>query len=304
MTTRTRSRALKLLMVTLAVGTLAAYTAASAGATATTIYNNIPAKLPGNVVSQPFEASSSSEFGGQVEFVAPGAGNHWKNPVVAVTMSVWACEQGNWYNPFPGNNKNPEEECVTKVPANTFEVPITISMYQVNGDNSPGTKIGVAAKVFKLKYRPSTSSICNSMGGGNEGGWFKKSESTCYHGLAQRISLGVKVAKLPEKAIISVAFNTEHYGYTPLGKKPCDEPATNKNADCPWDSLNVGAENALSAGSYPLPGDAYINSTSEPEYCGSGTTLGTFGISGSPGNECWTGFQPQFKVTATEALGA
>ena len=64
--------------------------AAAPGASATVVYNNVPKPLPGNVVSQAFEATSTSEFGGQVSF----AGTARHNPRLSVVMSSWACQSG------------------------------------------------------------------------------------------------------------------------------------------------------------------------------------------------------------------
>jgi hypothetical protein len=258
--------------------------AGTAGATPTIIYNNIAFPQPGNVASEGFACCSASEFGGQVKLAPPPAGHVWKNPTVTVLMSSWACQQGTWFS----------ENCKTTKGAK-FEWPITISIYEVGPGNAPGPKIAAASKVFKIPYRPSVTPICNSTTE-DKGGWYDKKEERCNHGLAAPISIPLKVVKLPEKVIVSVAYNTSNYGAEPQAPKECDS----KEAGYPYDSLNVGAESALPEASYPLPGDAYISSTSEGEYCNSGTTLGTFGISGSVGNPCWKGFQPSFKVAAVE----
>jgi len=63
----------------------------------------------------------------------------------------------------------------------------------------------------------------------------------------------------------------------------------------------VGLESIKDEAEYPLPNYAYISSTYEAEYCGSGTALGTFGISGSESNPCWQGYQPSFRVAASPA---
>ena len=115
--------------------------------------------------------------------------------------------------------------------------------------------------------------------------------------IAAKIAITLKVAKLPEKAIISLAYNTSDYGSEPQRPKPCNST----EAGCPYDSLNVGAESIKAEAEYPLPNYAYINSTYEAEYCGSGTALGTFGISGSESNPCWQGYQPSFRVAASPA---
>ena len=278
MTRGIRGSVLALLTATLAAGAILATMAASAGA-ATTIYNNIASPIPGNVVSEGFECCSAREFGGQVT-LAPGK---WKNPKVTVLMSSWACQEGSWTG----------QDCKSGKSAK-FEWPITVSVYEVGPENAPGAKIGAASKVVKIRYRPSASAICKSIPE-HEGGWYDKSEEHCYNGIASKVSMPLKIAKLPQKVIISVAYNTSDYGLEPQRPKPCNSTT----AGCPYDSLNVGAEDALPESSYPLPSYAYIDSTYSNEYCGSATPLGTFGISGSEGNPCWTGYQPSFSVAAT-----
>ena len=46
----------------------AALALAAGTASAGTVYNNIPKPIPGNVASLGFEATQTSEFGGQVQF--------------------------------------------------------------------------------------------------------------------------------------------------------------------------------------------------------------------------------------------
>jgi hypothetical protein len=274
-----RARGVRLAIAMLVATALCAGAAASASATLTNIYNNIPTPVPGNVPSEGFECCSASEFGGQVEF----ASGTWKNPKVTILMSSWACQEGSWFG----------ENCLT-VKGAKFEVPITVSLYEVGPGDAPGAKIAAASKVFKIPYRPSVSTICKQTQNA-KGGWYDKKEEHCYNGYAAKIAIQLKVAKLPAKAIVSVAYNTTHYGYQPRGES---EPCYTGPGGCPYDSLNVGAKSALAEEAYPLPDFAYINSTSAEEYCGSSTTLGTFGISGSNGNPCWNGFQPSFRVDA------
>src|SRR3954465_7092976 len=80
------------------------------------IYNNIPAPQPGNVASQAFEATQTSEFSAGVIFSA-GSPRLLSN--VKVLMSSWGCLTGSW---VPGGN------CVTP-PGSTFAHPITLNIY-------------------------------------------------------------------------------------------------------------------------------------------------------------------------------
>ena len=112
--------------------------------------------------------------------------------------------------------------------------------------------------------------------------------------VTKTVSLGS--LDLPDKAIISVAYNTTHYGYAPIGESA---PCYGTSGGCGYDSLNVAvtdpASPSPSVGSNPLPDDAYFNSSTGGQYCdgGSGGT-GTFRLDSG----CWTGYQPVFSVTA------
>ena len=224
-------------------------TAGVANAAAEGVYNNIPTPFPGNLPSWGFQATQTSEFGGQVHL----AGSDRKNPTVTVTMSSWACVTGTWN----GNN------CATPK-GRKFGWPVTISLYQVGPENSVGPLIAKASKRFKMPYRPSASPECT---GEFAGEWYSVASASCFNGRAFKIKLGLKVAKLPENVIIGVAYNTTTYGAEPQGTQPC----SSSSAGCPYDSLNVAireaGEGGPSVGSDPAPADDYVNSTTASNYC-------------------------------------
>ena len=62
-------------------------------------------------------------------------------------------------------------------------------------------------------------------------------DSTCKNGKAVKITAGLGSLDLPEKAIISVEYDTTHYGYEPIGE---GAPCFSSSGGCPYDSLNVG----------------------------------------------------------------
>ena len=86
------------------------------------MYNSIPNAVPGNVVSQAFQAQQTSEFGDLVTLDAGGR----SVSSVDVEMSSWGCESGSWST----------NDCVTSHGA-TFSHPITLNLYDV--DNSGRT---------------------------------------------------------------------------------------------------------------------------------------------------------------------
>jgi hypothetical protein len=254
------SRVVKLTTVALAVAAVFAVTS-SAALAVETIYNDQPSPKPGNVVSLGFEATQTSSFGGQVEF----AGTARNNPTVNVVMSSWACQSGTW------NEKN----CET-TPGTKFEWPITFTVNAVGPGNSVGALLGGGSKVFKIAYRPSASPKCT---GESAGAWYHMGE--CFNGKAVKISLPLKIANLPSKAIVTISYNTSDYGTTPQRPQACNsEPQ-----GCPYDSLNVGVQDGFdnpggtppTIGAFPAPDIAYVNGAPEEE---------------------WTGFQPLFEVKA------
>jgi hypothetical protein len=240
------------------------------------IYSNIPATLPGNFASYGNEAYSIAELGGQIEL----AGVERKNPKVTIGMSSWACQSGHWYS----------NDCLTGAGA-TFAWPIKISVYEVGPEGSVGAKLASGSKTFKMPYRPSASPKCK---GAQAGEWSGK--NGCWHGKAFKISVSLKAAHLPDQVIVSVSYNTSHYGPNPIGEAA---PCYSSSAGCFYDSLNVAViepeEGPPTTGGDPTDA-VYVNTSSSAETCESGT-LGTFGPA-----KCaafWEGTQPALAVSAT-----
>jgi hypothetical protein len=242
---------------------------AGASSAATVVYNNLPKPLPGNVHSVGFEATSAAELGGQIQTSGSAT-----NPIVTVGMSSWACQSGN----------ATDGSCVSE-PGSKYNVPITLNVYEVGPENSVGAKLVTFTQNFAVPYRPSANTTkCN----GN-GGWFKA--GNCFHGKLFKIrfsKIGSTKAPLtlPEKSIVSVAFNTTDHGYAPTG------------VEGPYDSLNVGLTEGggPTVGTDPAPADGYYNSTFGPFYCdeGAGGT-GTFRLDAG----CYTGEQPLIEVKSS-----
>lgn len=260
----------------------------SAGASAkTVVYNNIVQPLPGNFASIGFEATSTAEYGGQVEL----AGTARKSPSVTVVMSAWACQEGSWTR---------GETCRTPKPKKKFGWPLTLNIYSVGAGGAVGTKLASVTHTFKMPYRPSTSFECTEVG--DKGAWYDASApgtgiEKCFHGLAFPVTFKPTVsAPLPSNVIISVAYNTSDHGEHPIGATSCQS----SHEGCYYDSLNVAeiepAENGLTVGSDPTESQ-YINSGLSENYCGSSANLNTFAATGvCP--EWWEGDQPAFKVEA------
>jgi hypothetical protein len=233
------------LLAALAVVALTA-SAASAMVSYTPIYNNIPAPLPGNVASEAFEATSTSQFGGEVELAGPTS----NNTKVSVAMSSWACQSGG-----------AEDGTCVSAKGSKFTEPVTLHIYTVGAAESVGTQIASFTKAFKMPYRPSA----NPTKCAGNGGWYKA--GNCFHGKLFKINFVLKGVTIPSKAIVSVSYNTSDFGETPQRPQPCNsEPA-----GCPYDSLNVGGmEGSPSVGSDPQPNSVYVSSTWTGAYCDGG----------------------------------
>ena len=260
---------------------IAGVLAASGHASATVIYDNIATPQPGNVPSTGLEATQASELGDQVQL----AGTNRQNPKVSVLMSSWGCEDGAWFS----------NDCSTST-GSSFTEPITLNLYNVGAGNTVGTLIKSVTQTFTIPYRPSKNTT--NCTGASAGEWFDGTE--CLNGLAVPITFNLagQGVTLPNNVIVSVAYNTSHAGYAPIGEAAC----FSQSGGCGYDSLNVGDENATASGpatgSYADPDDAYFNSQTAGQYCDGGAG-GTGTFRRDPGAGCWTGFQPSFRISAS-----
>jgi hypothetical protein len=258
--------------------------AISAAAQGVPIYNNIPNPLPGNTASVGYEATSTPEFGDQVAF---GAGPRILTSVT-VTMSSWGCQSGSWF----------AHNCVT-LPGATFTHPLTINVYAVGAGNAVGALLGTKTQTVTIPYRPSADSI--NCVGSNTGKWYDAASNTCFNGKAANVTIDMSGLNLtlPENAIVSVAYNTSHYGYAPIGDS---SPCNSASGGCPYDSLNVGTFDpalTLSAGTNPYFLDAYYSSSYAPNYCDGGSGgINVFRLDAG----CWGGFKPALRVNASSRV--
>lgn len=255
---------------------VAMFAAISAFGQGQTIYNSIPAPLPGNVVSLGYEATSTAEFGDRVQF----GGTFRKVSRVTQTMSSWGCEAGSWY---AGN-------CTTTSGA-SFSHPLTLRIYNVGPGNSVGSLITSVTKTFSIPYRPSADPInCT------DGTWYNTADSSCYNGYAVNVTFELPGVSLPNQVIYSIAYNTTHYGDSPIGEGAA---CFSSSGGCGYDSLNVGLDGITSAGTNPDLDDAYIATTFAPYYCDGGTDgVGVFRRDDPVGPCNWTGYQPSVKFFA------
>lgn len=254
---RIPARSAVMAVAMLVASALMAFGASSASAEA--VYDNVPSPLPGNFASIGFAATSSTQFGGEVELA--GTPRPKSMVAVQVVMSDWACESGSWS----------AEDC-SSPKHKSFREPITVSLYEVGNLASP---IATKTKNVKVPFRPSAEPAHCS--GEFAGTWYDEASKECFNGFAFPFTAKMKVKGLPSKLIVTVSYPT---------------------TGVPSQSLNVAlsepAENTLSLGSDPTQ-ELFVDSSWSEMYCPGATDVGTFG--GTQGS-CWGGYQPVFAVHA------
>ena len=271
------------IFIAMAVAALgAALMPTAANAAPTLAYDSIPKTLPGNVPSQAFQATQTSEFGDGVR-LEPGTPRSLQS--VRVTLSSWGCQSGTWNG----------GDCVTAAGA-TFAHPITLTIYEMGASGEVGEPVASTTQTFNIRYRPSANDVkCT---GADAGKWFKKADGTCYNGFAQSIKFGFAGQLIPadREVIWTVAFNTSGYGENPLGYNTTCAQTTE---GCPYDSLNVGLNTSSHApyiGTDVQPNGAYLDSATPGQYCDAGAA-GTLRLD----DGCWTGYVPMAEITTKRA---
>ncbi len=203
------------------------------------IYDSIPSPQPPNVASWGYEATSTSEFGGLINF----AGTYRDLTKVTVLMSDWAL--ASTYGSL-----NP-----------TWEHPLTFNLYNVDntGTNpAPGSLIQSVTQTFDIPWRPAASTGCGTA--------WRAANGQCYNGLAFTVTFDFTGTTVPDQIIYGLSFNTADYGAVPT------------HTPGPYNSLNFGLNTgAPSVGSNPFPDTAYWNTAYARFYTDLGAGgVGTF----------------------------
>lgn len=267
-------------MLAAALFAVAACVPVAALASSEVIYDNIPSPNVG-LPALGFESDAVAEFGGAVKF----AGTARTSPTIALDVDSYACEKGTGAS------------CST-VKGASFEWPITLNIYELGSLSSPILRV---TKTFKIPFRPSPSAKCPLEASENVKGYGKE----CAIAKQKKLTFKIPGVKLPEEAVIAVAFNTETYGAKPTGEEgpynslnvaiDADYKCTDENPEtkeCTSGEYENTNKSPPSVGSDPLPEEAFANSTYEGVTCGG--TKGSFG----PTGPCWKFEQPAFEVKA------
>ena len=256
-------------------------------------YNSVISPLPGNLASVGGEAYAFNEFGNAVNFAGGSSRSLTK---VVVTLSSWGCAGGGWST----------SNCVTPEDAK-FSMPITVNIYNPSTDGGlhPGARITALTKTFDIPFRPSASANCT---GDQAGEWYQNSTKSCFHGLATNISFKFDGVKVPNSAIIGIAYNTTHFGYARIGESA---PCYTGPGGCGYDSLNIALAKDptnVTSGSSVALGKIWQNSPVASEYCDSGkASVGTFRMDSPNTTSCWGANAPYntapYYVPAIQIIG-
>lgn len=246
---------------------VALMSAGQAHAQGTSVYNSIPSPVPPNVPSLGYQATQTAEWGDHVAL----AGTQRRAASATVLMSNWAVNADYPLLPTAG-----------------YMHPITLNVYAVNqtGSNPPalGALLGTKTQSFLIPWRPAADPTCPG------GTAWKAGNGNCYNGYAFTITFDLRslVLTLPDQVIVGVAYNTNTWGYQPIGSPG------------PYESLNVGTANVGGVGVPPSvgtdvePDATFWNTMTAAWYADNGA--GGVGVFRRDTN--WTNYAPAFQLSA------
>ncbi len=247
--------------------TFAAFLSVCAGVAPaqTVVYNSIPSVVPPNVPSEGYQCCATAEFGDKVAL----AGTPRVAGFVTVLMSDWA-KHSEW----------------PTMPAAGFTHPITLNIYADATAALAHAPLGSVTQTVFVPWRPEADPTC---AGGTA--WRSPVDHLCYNGLAFTATFDLRTAgpgggplTLPNTLIYGVEYNTQTWGYHPIG------------VGGPYDSLNVGlnANSGPSVGTDVNPDGVYWNTSVAGFY----TDGGAGGIGTFREDTAWTPYVPAAQITA------
>ena len=215
---------------------LIALTAASAPAAV--LYSSIPKPLSPNLPSLGYQATSTAEFGGLIQFA--GSAGSYSALRATVVMSDWAVAS-HYDSNLAG-----------------FSQLLTLTIYNVGPGDTVGAPIASDTVDAFIPWRPEASAGCGTA-------WLA-ADGACYNGMAFEVKFDFENVTVPGQVIYGLAFDTQSYGANPTGTQG------------PYNSLNFDlSETGPRVGSDPLPGTAYWNTSHDAFYTDGGANgVGTF----------------------------
>ncbi len=225
----------------------------------TVVYDSIPSPTPPNVVSQGFQCCATAEIGDEVklELDTPR-----RTGYTTVLMSSWSLHSN-----YP------------TMPTAGYTHPITLNIYVDAASALAHTPVKTVTQSFVIPWRPVADPTCPG------GTAWRAADNTCYNGFAFTIAFDLRALNydLPEQFIYGIAYNTNTWGYEPIG------------APGPYESLNVGLNKTppVAVGTDVYPGGVYINYQHAAFYTDSGAGgVGTFRL-----DTGWAPYTPAVQFT-------
>jgi len=234
----------------------------TASASGITLYDSIPGTLPGNLVSQPYQAQQTRQFG-QAITLAGGGGLY--DLTVTVLMSNWAYE-----STYQGIGTS-----------TGFNVPMTLSLYSDPGTGAAVSSAFATSSVSAaIPWRPEPGT------GGCSGTTYRAADGQCYNGSLSTVTFNFGSVNLPANLIYGLAFNTQTWGYNPTG------------VPGPYNSLNFAlASSGPSVGADTVPGTVYWDTLTAAWY----TDGGAGGVGTFRRDTNWSPYTPAATFTANVA---
>lgn len=204
------------------------------------VYDAVPNVSSTNYPSLGFQATQTSEFGDYIHLT----GTTRLLNSITVTMSDWA--KYSTYSTDPRYSGN----------SSFWSHPITINIYSatLNSTGTPATLLGTTTQNISIPWRPESHPDCGSA--------WKSTDGTCYNGLAFNAVFDMSSLNLtlPDDIIVGVAYNTNTWGYSPIGLSG------------PYESLNVAVpENqAVATGSDDSVSEVFWNTVTQAWYTDGG----------------------------------
>lgn len=236
-----------------------------AQANGTVVYSNLPTPMPGNVPSQGYQCCNVSEFGDLIQLEAD---TPRRAGFATVLMSSWSLHSN-----YP------------TMSSAGYTHPITLSIYASDADARAHVPLATVTEVKNIPWRPEADPTCPG------GTAWRATSGQCFNGIAFTLTFDLRALNLtlPSSFIFGVAFNTNTWGYDPLG------------VPGPYESLNVGTANVGGVGVPPSVGTdvasdtVYVNYQNASFYADGGADgVGVFRRDTSLE---WEGYAPAVEFT-------
>lgn len=228
-------------------------------ATGTVVYGNIPSPIPGNIPSLGFQATATSEFGDMVRLEAD---TPRRAGFATVLMSSWSLHSN-----YP------------TMPTGGYQHLVSLSLYTNAANARAGVPLASVTQLATIPWRPEADPTCPG------GTAWRASNGSCYNGMAFTLVFDLRPfnVTLPDEFIFGVAYNTNTWGYDPLG------------VPGPYESLNVGTSPVTTVGTDLDTSTVYWNTRHAGFYSDGGADgVGVFRADTDP---TWVGFAPAVEFT-------